>query len=119
MSNREIYQVLKEYKVMVIADSAEPKSIAELQAYGLMCRGCVKGKDSITHGIQLIQQHDILVTKQSVNLIKELRGYVWETDRDNKQTGKPIGFMNHAIDAMRYQFTYSVTNPNVGKYLVI
>lgn len=118
LSNRDIANLLKDYKVMVVADSAEPKSIAELQSYGLKCMGAVKGKDSIVHGIQLIQQQSLLVTKRSVNLIKELRGYTWATDRNGQPTGDPIDILNHTMDAMRYGFTHIINTPNYGKYLV-
>ena len=43
-----------------------------------------------------------MVTSNSVNLIKELRGYTWATDRTGKETGEPIDNMNHIIDASRY-----------------
>jgi phage terminase large subunit len=118
LGNREIFVMLRDLKSMVICDSAEPKSIAELQSYGLKCIGAVKGADSIVHGIQLIQQKDLLVTKGSVNLIKELRGYTWATDRDGKETGRPIEILNHAMDAMRYGFSHSTNNQNYGKYHV-
>lgn len=97
LSNRDIYHKLKDFRVMTVCDSAEPKSIAELQSYGLLCMGALKGKDSILHGIQLIQQQKLLVTKRSTNLIKELRGYIWEVDRNNKATGQPIAVNNHCF----------------------
>jgi len=118
LSNRDIYNLLKDNRDIVICDSAEPKSIAELQSYGLRCMGAVKGPDSIRNGIQLIQQQELLVTKRSTNLIKELRAYVWETDRNGKETGKPIDAMNHSMDAMRYGFSHLIKNQNYGKYHV-
>ena len=86
LSNSEIFNLLKGSNVLTVCDSAEPKSIAELQSYGLKCTGAEKGKDSVNFGIQLIQQQNLLITKRSVNLIKELRGYVWETDKSGKET---------------------------------
>ena len=116
MSNRDIFMNLQNFRDMVVCDSAEPKSIAELQSYGLRCIGANKGKDSIVHGIQLVQQQNILVTKRSTNLIKELRGYVWATDRNNQPTGDPIDINNHLMDAMRYGFSHVIQNKNYGKY---
>lgn len=116
MSNRDIFINLQNFRDMVVCDSAEPKSIAELQSYGLRCIGANKGKDSIVHGIQLVQQQNILVTKRSTNLIKELRGYVWATDRNNQPTGDPIDINNHLMDAMRYGFSHVIQNKNYGKY---
>lgn len=118
LSNRNIFDLIKSEPTMVICDSAEPKSIAELQSYGLKCMGALKGKDSILHGIQLIQQQSLLVTKTSTNLIKELRGYVWATDRDNKPTGNPIDINNHLMDAMRYGFTHIIQQPGLGTYRI-
>lgn len=118
LSNKNIYDLIKDEPSIVICDSAEPKSIAELQSYGLRCMGALKGKDSILHGIQLIQQQSLLVTKHSTNLIKELRGYVWATDRNNKPTGDPIEINNHLMDAMRYGFTHIIQQPGLGTYRI-
>ena len=86
----------------IIADSAEPKSIEELKRGGVRIKGAAKGKDSITHGIQTLQQYEILVTSSSVNLIKELRNYFWDTDKNGNKLNKPIDNYNHLIDALRY-----------------
>jgi phage terminase large subunit len=118
LSNKNIFDLIRNEPTMVICDSAEPKSIAELQSYGLKCMGALKGKDSILHGIQLIQQQNLLVTKHSTNLIKELRSYVWATDRDNKPTGNPIEINNHLMDAMRYGFTHIIQQPGLGTYRI-
>jgi phage terminase large subunit len=118
LSNKNIFDLIKSEPTMVICDSAEPKSIAELQSYGLKCMGALKGKDSILHGIQLIQQQSLLITKHSTNLIKELRGYVWATDRDNKPTGNPVEINNHLMDAMRYGFTHIIQQPGLGTYRI-
>ena len=118
LSNKNIFDLIKSESTMVICDSAEPKSIAELQSYGLKCMGALKGKDSILHGIQLIQQQSLLITKHSTNLIKELRGYVWATDRDNKPTGNPVEINNHLMDAMRYGFTHIIQQPGLGTYRI-
>jgi len=107
LTNRDIYNLLPDKKGFYVADSAEPKSIVELQRMGLTVIGAEKGKDSIIHGIQLMQQEEFLVTSQSINLIKELRNYSWDKDR-NGQTiaNKPIDAFNHGIDAMRYIMSY-------------
>jgi phage terminase large subunit len=118
LSNKNIFDLIRNEPTMVICDSAEPKSIAELQSYGLKCMGALKGKDSILHGIQLIQQQNLLVTKHSTNLIKELRSYVWATDRNNKPTGEPIEIHNHLMDAMRYGFTHIIQSPGLGTYRI-
>ena len=67
-----------------------------------MIKGANKGKDSINHGIDILQQHDILITSRSVNLIKEFRNYTWDTDKAGNKLNKPIDAYNHGIDALRY-----------------
>lgn len=116
LSNSEIFNHLKEFKCQVVCDSAEPKSIAELQQYGLKAVATVKGKDSVNFGIQMIQKENFKVTSRSTNLIKELRGYVWEKDKNGQETGDPIDAYNHAIDAMRYGMVKAIGSPNYGKY---
>lgn len=117
LSNKAIADILKPYGGLVVCDSAEPKSIADLRAYGINATPCVKGKDSIINGIQKIQALDkIHVTKRSTNLIKELRGYVWKTDRNGTALNEPIDFLNHGIDAIRYILSHVIVSPNYGKY---
>jgi phage terminase large subunit len=100
--NSDIATKLKGHTCTIIADSAEPKSIEEIARKGLRIKGATKGQDSIRFGIQLLQEHEWSVTSRSLNLIKELRGYSWEVDKTGKQTGNPIGHLNHIIDAWRY-----------------
>lgn len=117
LSNKAIADILKPYGGLVVCDSAEPKSIADLRSYGINATPCVKGKDSIINGIQKIQALDkIHVTKRSTNLIKEFRGYVWKTDRNGTALNEPIDFLNHGIDAVRYILSHVIVSPNYGKY---
>ena len=88
--------------VTIFADSSEPKSIDEIRRYGKMIKGATKGKDSIKYGIDVMQQQEYFVTKQSTNLIKELRAYCWDRTKDGTKTNNPIDGYNHAIDALRY-----------------
>lgn len=107
LTNRDIYNSLPDKQGFYVADSAEPKSIVELQRMGLKITGAEKGKDSILHGIQLMQQEEFLVTSQSVNLIKELRNYSWDKDRSGQTIpNKPIDAFNHGIDSSRYIMSY-------------
>jgi phage terminase large subunit len=89
-------------RVEMIGDSADPKTIEELRRHGFAIRGARKGTDSIRSGIDLMQGLKMHVTSDSVNLIKEFRGYTWATDKTGEQTGKPNDHLNHAIDAVRY-----------------
>jgi phage terminase large subunit len=99
--NSEIAKLLPKH-VPVYADSSEPKSIDEIKRFGITIKGVTKGKDSINYGIDVIQRNEYLVTANSGNLIKELRSYIWDTDKQGKRLNKPIDFNNHAIDAFRY-----------------
>ena len=89
-------------KTQIVADSAEPKSIAELNNLGLWVVPTSKGKDSIAVGIDVLHRYKINVTRRSMPLIEEMQAYKWETDRDGNKTNKPIDKFNHAIDAIRY-----------------
>jgi len=86
----------------IIADSAEPKSIEDLKRAGYSINGANKGADSIRNSIDTLQQFELKITKNSINIIKELRAYKWEEDRFGKTTNKPCDNNNHTIDAIRY-----------------
>lgn len=101
MLNSDIAKILPKH-VVVYADSSEPKSIDEIKRYGVTIKGVTKGKDSINYGIDVIQQQEYLVTSNSINLIKELRAYCWDVDKNGIRLNKPIDNNNHAIDAFRY-----------------
>ncbi len=98
-------------KALVIADSAEPKSIDELRTYNLTILPCQKGPGSINRGIAWVQQQKVSITKRSVNGIKEYRNYTWITDKDGKIINEPNDFNNHAMDAIRYAIS-SIKDPN-------
>lgn len=103
LSNKNTADMLQNLpKALVIADSAEPKSIDEIKSYGVNIIGASKGKDSVLQGIQYVQDQKIFVTKHSVNLIKEYRNYLWITDPEGKIINEPQDFLNHAMDALRY-----------------
>lgn len=91
-------------KERIIADSAEPKSIAELQSLGLKrVTGAKKGKDSIIHGVQYIMQFEIVVDPSCTNTINELRNYGYKKDKSTGQyTNTPVDDYNHLLDALRY-----------------
>ena len=103
---------------IVYADSAEPKSIAELNSYGHNVLPVSKGKDSILFGLNLINQNKVYVTSRSKNLINELRNYIWQTDKTGIKMNRPIDAYNHAIDAMRYAMTSQLENPHKGNYFI-
>lgn len=106
LTNQQIFRELayKGYaKEPIVADSAEPKSIAELQQLGCQrIRKARKGADSIMHGIQLIQQFHIYVHPDCENTILELGNYRWKKDKSGNSMNKPEEDYNHIMDALRY-----------------
>tara|TARA_R100001460_G_scaffold31946_1_gene62799 strand:- start:479 stop:1639 length:1161 start_codon:yes stop_codon:yes gene_type:complete len=119
MLNSDISKILPE-DVPIYADSAEPKSIADIQRYGKIIKGVTKGKDSINYGIDVMQRQSYMVTSKSTNLIKELRSYCWDKDKTGKQLNKPVDNYNHALDAVRYHEMETLgLNKNFGEYSIL
>ena len=106
LSNKKIFEKISSMgykKERITADSAEPKSIDELQSLGLTrITGAKKGKDSISNGIQWIQDLEIIVHPRCVNFLTEISNYTWDTDKFGNKLNKPIDDFNHLMDAMRY-----------------
>lgn len=104
-SNRRLatfLQNLENQQALLVADSAEPKSIDELRSYGIQVLEAQKGPGSVNQGIQFVQDQKISVTRRSVNLIKEYRKYMWKTDKDGNILTIPEDGNDHALDAVRY-----------------
>jgi phage terminase large subunit len=106
LTNQDIADKLRSLGITraweIVADSAEPKSIEEIYRLGFNIKPAEKGPDSVRNGIDILKRFKLQVTKDSTNLIKELRSYTWATDKEGKNTGVPIDSFNHACDAMRY-----------------
>ena len=99
---------------LIIADSAEPRLISEIRAKGCNVKPSVKGQGSVTYGISLLQDYDLIISEDSINLIKELNNYSWLERKSNT----PIDKFNHLIDAVRYAVSFQLQNPNRGKYTI-
>ena len=115
LSNKQISDLLtnlENNQTLVVADSAEPKSIDEIKSYGLNIIGCKKGKDSVNQGIQFVQDQRISVTKRSVNIIREYRNFLWKTDKDGKILNEPEHQFKHSMDAIAYGFDSFDTTPD-------
>ena len=97
---------------LIVGDSAEPRLISEVKAKGCNIVPSIKGQGSITYGISLLQDYDLVVEENSINLIKELNNYCWLERKSNT----PIDKWNHALDGIRYAVSYQLQNPNRGKY---
>ena len=113
LTTSEILQLNKKFAAdnLIVGDSAEPRLITELS------RDCnvvpaIKGQGSITFGISLLQDYDLVITEDSTELIKELNNYCWL----EKKSQTPVDNFNHAIDALRYAVSYQLQNPSLGEY---
>jgi phage terminase large subunit len=101
-------------QMRIVADSAEPKSIEDLDRYGFNIEGANKGNDSIRNSIDTLKQFKVYITRRSVNVIKEKNLYRWS----KKNPSEPEDNNNHSIDAIRYVALNRI-NKNSGKYSMI
>jgi phage terminase large subunit len=103
LSNKQIADTLNNLpQALVIADSAEPKSIDEITSYGVNIIGSQKGQGSVNQGIQYVQDQKISITSKSKNGIKEYENYAWKIDKDGNVLNVPAIGWNHFCDAVRY-----------------
>lgn len=103
MSNKQIADVLLNVpQTLVIADSAEPKSIDEIMNFGVSILPSQKGQGSVNQGIQYVQSQRISITKRSKNGIKEYENYAWKIDKDGNTLNVPEAGYDHFNDALRY-----------------
>lgn len=119
LTNADIASYLIEYGYNgepVICDSAEPKSIYELQLLGINAMAADKKPGSIMAGIDNLKRHKVLITSKSLNIIRENKYYQWKQDKDGRYINQPKDWMNHAIDAMRY--CYSLQGFETNKSII-
>lgn len=106
LHNSEIASIIKNIKqALVIADSAEPKSIDEIAQFGISILPATKGQGSRRQGISKVQDQQVSVTKRSVNLLREYRNYLWATDKEGNTINEPQEYLDHCMDAIRYAIT--------------
>lgn len=108
VTNKVIAQAIKDMGYggqIIICDNAEPKSIAELRDEGIKAKPSRKGKDSVNHGIQLIQNYEIIIKPHCVEFHKEISNYCWAKDKDGRPTNKPDHEFSHGMDSFRYGVT--------------
>jgi phage terminase large subunit len=106
LTNPDIARKLETHGVskrtLIVADSAEPKSIEELRRMGWNITGAIKGPDSVNLSIDILKRYRINITRGSINLLNELGRYKWKTGRDGKALNEPVDSFNHLIDPLRY-----------------
>ena len=107
-------------KGRLVCDSAEPKSIAELVNHGVHAFGAKKGKDSVLHGVQWLQQQTVIIDISCINARNEFMQYKWKEGRDGLAVSppKPEDRNNHIIDALRYAYEDDMTYMPRGSELV-
>jgi phage terminase large subunit len=119
LTNPDIAQKLKAANIArnteIIADSAEPKSIEELNRLGWRITGAKKGADSIKNSIDILKRYKINITRSSVNLRKELMRYKWKKDHSGKVINEPVDSCNHLIDPLRYVALNKLKIKAIGK----
>ena len=127
MLNQDIVKCLQDNHVargaMIVCDSAEQKSIAEINNLGgFRAVPVAKGRGSIVSGITAVQAYKLNVTQRSLGTIDELRNYSWKRDINGSYINEPIDRYNHSLDALRYgvttflmaQRSYSTPRPHIG-----
>jgi phage terminase large subunit len=116
LTTSQIYQLNRQHAndALIVADSAEPRLISELATLGLNIVPAIKGQGSVTYGISLLQDYDLIVSPESINLIKELNNYCWL----EKKSKTPQDAHNHIIDPLRYAVSYQLENPHKGNYYI-
>lgn len=105
LSNKRIADIIKNLpkpQVLVVADSAEPKSIDELAEYGVNVIAANKGPGSVSQGISFVQDQQISVTKRSINVIRSYRNYLWKVDKEGNILDVPDHYLSDPMDAIRY-----------------
>ncbi len=122
MNNKMIADIIinQENKALVIADSAEPKSIDEIRMYGLQILGVEKSKGEtksdtfVKWSIGMVQKQRISVTKDSLDVIREYRKYLWEVDKEGRILNEPEHTYSHSMDSIRYALVSLLKNPSTS-----
>lgn len=98
----ELYRIAHPKNELIVADSAEPKSIEEIKRMGWNIKGAVKGPGSVNQRIDAIKRYPLYIDPMSKDLIEEFSSYTWKVDRDGRTTNDPVDAFNHGIDAGGY-----------------
>lgn len=105
-----LYRIAHPKGELIVADSAEPKSIEEIKRLGWNIEGAIKGPGSVNQRIDAIKRYPLYIDPMSKDLIEEFSSYTWKVDRDGKHTNEPIDAFNHGIDAGGYGLSAKILN---------
>ena len=124
LTNQDIAAELRKHSITrqieIIGDSAEPKSIEEINRLGFNVKPAKKGADSINMGIDILRRYKIHITKSSTNTINEFKFYKWLVDKNGKVINKPAtNQADHIIDSVRYVALNKLTTNYSGKYYIL
>lgn len=100
--------------VLTVADSAEPKSIDQIKELGKSITGSIKGQGSVNTGIDIVNDQEIHITKDSTNVLKDMRNYQWKKDKMGKPLNIPNHDFSHSPDAIRYAISYLESGIRLG-----
>ena len=122
LTNTDLANKLKEFGIdrqtEIVGDSAEPKSIEEIYRQGFNIKPAKKGA-GIHLGIDIMRRYKLHITKDSLNAIKEFRGYKWATDKNGAVLNNPVKVNDHLIDATRYLCLNKLAINHSGKYYIL
>lgn len=117
LTNEDLISVMEEAKIdktaLIVADSAEPKSIEQIRRAGYNIKPCIKGADSVRSGIDFLKSKNIFVLDFSINLKKEFFSYAWKRNARGEYAFPPVPVkaFDHGIDATRYYISTRFMKP--------
>ena len=116
LTTSEIFTLNERYcdNQLIIADSAEPRLIHELRIRGNNIKETIKGAGSVSAGLALMQDYELIIDHDSTNIVKELNNYTWS----DKKSNTPIDAFNHSIDAIRYAIYFQLHKLSKGNTIL-
>ena len=105
--------------VPIYCDSAEPARIEDLRRHGFNAQPATVAKQDVVLSIDMVKMEPLLISEESVGLIKEARNYSWARDKQtDRALDKPVDAFNHGLDALRYAIAPVITTPPRMKAIV-
>ena len=116
LTTTEIFELNQRYcdNKLIIADSAEPRLIHELRVRGNNIKETIKGSGSVSAGLALMQDYELIIDPDSTNIVKELNNYTWS----DRKSDTPIDAFNHSIDAIRYAVYFQLHKLSKGNTIL-
>lgn len=123
LTNNDLITELKKLNIShdtpVYADSAEPARIEEIYKNEFNIHPSIKDKNSVKDGIDYIKRHHLFITKDSINLIKEIGSYQWREDKDGNILDEPVKYNDHLLDALRYaMYTHEINRGGTTDFIL-